>query len=206
MENNVKEDTMNKKVKRRVKYSPYDSAKMVAVCGIFGGLALLLYLVEMFRIPMGFIFTTTPFLKLNFSDIPIMIAGFCYGPVAGGIIVSIKTLLKCIMTKTAFIGEAADLIASMSFVITASIIYRFNKTKKGALIGLGVGTIISVIAACFANWYILIPAFAPKLRTAYTIFACILPFNLIKNVLVSIIVFFIYKKISSVIHKYGAKR
>ena len=179
---------------------------MVAVCGIFGGLALLLYLVEMFRLPMGFIFTTTPFLKLNFSDVPIMIAGFCYGPVAGGIIVAIKTLIKCVMTKTAFIGEAADLIASMSFVVTASVIYLFNKSKKGAIIGLSVATIVSVIAACFANWFILIPAFAPKLRTAYTIFACILPFNLLKSALVSVLVFFIYKKISTVIHRYGAKR
>lgn len=206
MENEMKKELEKKEVKRKIKYSPYDSAKMVAVCGIFGGLALLLYLVEMFRIPMGFIFSTTPFLKLNFSDVPIMIAGFCYGPVAGGVIVVIKTLLKCLMTKTAFIGELADLIISMTFVLTSTIIYHFNKSKKGALIGLGVGTIVSTIAACFANWLILLPLYHWKLSYSYTIFACILPFNFIKNALVATIVFFIYKKISNVIHKYGAKR
>ena len=206
MENEMKKELEKKETKKRVKYSPYDSAKMVAVCGIFGGLALLLYLVEMFRIPMGFIFSTTPFLKLNFSDVPIMIAGFCYGPVAGGIIVVIKTLLKCLMTKTAFIGELADLIVSMTFVLTATIIYHYNKTKKGALIALISGALVSTIAACFANWLIVLPLYRWKLDYAYTIFACILPFNFIKNALVAIIVFFIYKKISTIIHKYGAKR
>jgi len=130
MENEMNKELEKKKEKNKVR-RPYDSAKMVAVCGIFGGLALLLYLVEIFRIPMGFIFSATPFLKLNFSDVPIMIAGFCYGPVVGGVIVGIKTLAKCLMTKTAFIGELADLITSLSFVLTATIIYRFNKTKKG---------------------------------------------------------------------------
>lgn len=199
-----KMDENREKINERKR--PYESVRMVAVCGIFAGFALLLYLVEIFRIPMGFIFSSTPFLKLNFSDVPIMIAGFCYGPVVGSVIVIIKTLTKCLMTKTAFIGEFADLITSLSFVLTATIIYRFNKTKKGALISLIVAIVVSTIVACLANWLILLPLYRWKLDYAYTIFACILPFNLIKNLLVGALVFFIYKKISNVILRYGAKR
>ena len=120
-----------KKYRSKSKTTIYGSAKKVAVCGIFGGLALLLYLVEIFRLPMGFIFSAAPFLKLNFSDVPIMIAGFCYGPITGGLIVVIKILSKCLMTHTGFTGELADLIVSLSFIVPASIIYMYKKTKRG---------------------------------------------------------------------------
>lgn len=187
------------------KKTGYSSAKKVAVCGIFGGLALLLYIVEIFRFPMGFIFTAAPFLKLNFSDVPIMIAGFCYGPVTGGVIVIIKILAKCLMTHTGFTGELADLIVSLSLVLPAAIIYKFNKNKKGALVGLGVGILVSTIAACLTNYFILLPMYRWKLSYIDTILFGILPFNLLKNILVSVIVFIIYKQISNVINRYGAK-
>ena len=183
----------------------YKSTKKVAVCGIFGGLALLLYLVELFRIPMGFLFSAAPFLKLNFSDVPIMIAGFCYGPITGGIIVVIKILTKCLMTHTGFTGELADLIVSLGFIIPASIIYLYNKTKKGAILGLATGSVVSTILACITNYFILLPMYRWKLSYTYTIFAGILPFNLLKNILISVVVFMIYKKISNVINKYGAR-
>lgn len=182
-----------------------NSSKKVAVCGVFGGLALLLYLVEIFRLPMGFIFTAAPFLKLNISDVPIMIAGFCYGPITSAIIVVIKVLTKCLMTHTGFTGELADLFVSLSYILPATIIYRYKKTKSGALIGMGVGTIISTIVACLTNYFILLPMYRWKLSYTTTIFAGVLPFNLLKNILVSVLVFAIYKKISTVISKYGAK-
>ncbi len=181
------------------------NAKKVAVCGIFGGLALLLYLVEIFRIPMGFIFNAAPFLKLNISDVPIMIASFCYGPVIGGLIVIVKVLSKCLITSTGFTGEIADLVVSLTYILPAAIIYAISKNKKGALIGMGVGSIVSTIAACLTNYFILLPMYHWKADYTYTIFAGVLPFNILKNVLVSVIVFFIYKKISNVIAKYGAK-
>ena len=194
-----------KRSRMKSKTNVYGSAKKVAVCGIFGGLALLLYLVEIFRFPMGFIFTAAPFLKLNFSDVPIMIAGFCYGPITGGIIVVIKILSKCLMTHTGFTGELADLIVSLAFILPASIIYMYNKTKKGALLGLATGTVVSTIAACLTNYFILLPMYRWKLSYTQTIFAGILPFNLLKNILVSSVVFIIYKKISNIINKYGAR-
>lgn len=181
------------------------NAKKVAVCGVFGGLALLLYIVEIFRIPMGFLFNAAPFLKLNISDVPIMIASFCYGPVVGGIIVLIKSLAKVLITSSGGIGELADFVVSLSYILPASIIYHFKKNKKGALIGLGVATLVSTIVACLTNYFILLPMYHWKLSYTHTIFAGVLPFNLLKNVIVSVLVFIIYKKISNVIHKYGAK-
>jgi riboflavin transporter FmnP len=201
---NNSKNTSKDKSKKKVN-SAYVTSKKVAVCGIFGGLSLLLYLVEIFRIPMSFIFSAAPFLRLNFSDVPVMIAGFCYGPVTGGIIVLIKFLVKCMMTRTGFIGELADLIVSLAYILPAAIIYLFKKNKKGALIGMGVGTIVSTIVACFTNYFILLPMYNWQLSYTKTILAGILPFNFFKNILISLIVFLIYKKISNVIAKYGAK-
>jgi riboflavin transporter FmnP len=183
----------------------YSSSKKVAVCGIFGGLSLVLYLLEVLRIPMGFIFTMTPFLKLNFSDVPIMIASFSYGPIVGGLIVFVKILVKCLITKTGFIGEIADLIISLTYILPAAIIYVFKRKKSGAIIGLIIGTIISTIVACFLNYFILLPMYHWNMNYVDTIKLGVLPFNLFKNILISVIVLMIYKKISNIIEKCGAK-
>ena len=202
---NLKDNQTTINAEKVSKKPLYTSGKKVAVCGIFGGLALMLYLVELFRIPMGFMFSAAPFLKLNFSDLPIMIAGFCYGPVTGAIIVGIKTLCKCLMTHTGFVGELSDLFVSLAYVVPAAVIYKFNKTKKGALIALVSGTLISAFISCFTNYFISLPMYRWKLDYMTTIMYGILPFNLLKGALVSAIVFIVYKKISSVINKYGAK-
>lgn len=202
---NLKDNQKTLEATKMVSKPIYSSGKKVAVCGIFGGLALLLYLVEIFRIPMGFLFSAAPFLKLNFSDLPIMIAGFCYGPITGAIIVGIKTLSKCLMTHTGFVGELSDLFVSLAYVVPAAIIYSLNKNKKGAIIALVSGTLISAFISCFTNYFISLPLYRWKLDYWTTIVAGILPFNLLKGTLVSIIVFVVYKKISNVIHKYGAK-
>lgn len=194
--------------------------KRIAVSGIFGALATILYVVPFFKFPLPFL---PPFLEFNFSDIPTLIAGFTYGPLVAFFVHLIKIVIKLPMSHTACVGELADFIIGILFVIPATMYYKKNKSKKGALIGLSFSLVIATIGACFINRYILIP-FYTKAYGLETVLAMakgvnsnitdvkwslilwgVLPFNLLKNIIVCALAFILYKKISNVIKKYGAK-
>lgn len=198
-----------------------NKTKKIAVCGVFGALSTILYVVPFFKFPLPFLFPS--FLEFNFSDIPTLIAGFTYGPLVAFFVHLIKILIKLPMSHTACVGELADFIIGLLFVMPAVFYYKKNKTKKGALIGLGLSIVIATSVACLVNRYITIPfyanafgmdavlAMASSANSNITdikwslVLLGVLPFNLLKNVIVSGLSFVLYKKISNVIKMYGAK-
>ena len=192
-------------------------SKKIALISILGALSsLLMY----FKFPLPFM---PPFMDFDLCGVPEMIGGFALGPVAAILIVFIKIVLKLLLqgTSTMFVGELSNFILSCAYVLPAIYIYRKNKTKKGAILGLTIGTITVALTAIFTNLYIIIPFYGkmlgmefnvildmcaavnPLVNSAITlaIFG-IVPFNLIKNGAVSIITVLLYKKISRLIKKY----
>ncbi len=162
-----------------------------------------------------------PFLKLDFSDLPALIGGFALGPVAGVIIEGGKVILNLVFhgSYTGGVGEFANFLIGGSFVFVASYIYHKNKTKKNAIIGLIIGTIVMTIVGALLNYYILIPLYATIMggmsnvigfaaegnsgigSLAGIIVLGITPFNIIKGVVVSLITFVSYKRISPLISR-----
>ena len=135
----------------------------------------------------------------------------------------VKILLNLIIngSATAGVGELANFCIGCSFCIPAGMIYRRKKTKKGAMLGLISGTLIMTILGCFINAYIMLPTYAKafqmpidsliemgtKVNASITdlftfVMFAVVPFNLLKGVLVSIIVMLIYKKISPIIKRH----
>ncbi|KMT23359.1 ECF transporter S component [Clostridium cylindrosporum] len=158
------------------------------------------------------------FLKIDLSEIPALIGGFAMGPVVGIIIELVKNVLHLLITKTAGIGEMANFIVGASLVFVSSYIYKKNRTKKGAVISLLIGTIVMSIVASLFNYLVLIPlyevvlkfpisaivAMSAKVTSAIVnletlVLFSILPFNLLKGAVVSIVVFLIYKKVEPII-------
>lgn len=159
------------------------------------------------------------FLKIDLSDIPAIIAGFSLGPIFGVLVELIKNLLHLLRTSTFGVGELANFLVGIALVVPASIIYHRNKSKKNAIIGLGVGTLVMALMGGIANIYILIPAYSKLMGypleaiiawasqvnslivdlNSYILYA-IIPFNIIKGIVVSIITLVIYKKISKILH------
>jgi riboflavin transporter FmnP len=155
--------------------------------------------------------------KLDFSEIPVMIGAFAYGPVVGTTIEAIKIFLDILLggeSDTAYVGEFANLLIGLSFVIPSSIIYIRHKTKKQAIIGLAVGTFTMIVVGVLLNIYVLLPLYAElyfgysltDLLAAYGfddlftfILVATIPFNLLKGTANSILVLLIYKRISSVL-------
>lgn len=178
--------------------------------GMLSAIAIVLML---FEIPLPF---APSFYEIDFSEVPVMIGCFVMGPLAGAVIEFVKILLNLVIngTMTAGVGEAANFVIGCALCVPAGIIYRRNHTRKGAIIGMAVGTVIMTILGCFINAFILLPAYGAAFGmpidalvgmgtavnshitslTTFVLFA-VAPFNLLKGVLVSLIVLVIYKKI-----------
>ncbi len=187
--------------------------KLVKI-SLLSALAFLIMMLD-FNIPF-----MPSFLKLDFSDIPPLIAAFSIGPLAGVICEFLKNLLILIIkgTNTGFIGELANFIIGASVCCTAGLIYVKNRTKKGAIISLITASIVMAIVGCLVNYFMLLPFYQyamnypieeliklSKIANPYIdskltlVLYGILPFNLIKGTMISTITVLIYKKISSIL-------
>ena len=190
------------------------SIRSLTMIGVLSAIAVVLML---FDIPLGFL---PSFYKIDFSEVPVMIGSFALGPVAGVMIEFIKILLNLLIngTDTAGIGELANFFIGCSIVVPASIIYSRKKTKEGAVLGLVIGTLLLTIVGSLLNAYVLLPAYGaafhmpidrliamgtainPSINSMSTfILLAVVPFNLLKGVLVSIITILLYKKLSPII-------
>ena len=158
---------------------------------------------------------------MDLSEVPVLIGSFALGPAAGVVIELIKILLKLIIksSSTAGIGDLANFLVGCAFVVPAGIIYKKNRTKKGAIIGMITGILTMVIAGSLLNGFVLLPVYAKAFGGMETIIAagtavhssvnsvftfvalCVAPFNIIKGVVVSILTFLLYKRISPLIKK-----
>lgn len=151
-----------------------------------------------------------PWLKIDLADIPALIGAFAFGPLAGVIITIIKLALNLILTgtQTAGVGELANFLIGISMIVPASFIYHRNKTKKNAIIGILVGAVSLQLIAIFANVYLLLPLYGitPEGGTMNYIIAGLLPFNILKAVIVGVVTFLLYKKISVAVFKEDAFR
>lgn len=191
--------------------------RKVVMIGMFGALSGILYCFD-FALPIA-----PSFYKLDFSELPALIAGFAFGPVAGVLVEFVKEIVKLLLksTSTAFVGDLANFLIGCMLVLPASIIYQFHKTKRTAMIGCIVGTICMTVFGTWFNAVYLLPTFAVLygmpldsilamgsainggVKDIYSfVILMVAPINIIKGVGISVITTLIYKKLSPII-KYG---
>lgn len=199
------------------------NAKKIAFIAIMGGLSFVLYLLN-FAIPSLF----PSFLEINVSDFPALIGGFAFGPVAGITIAGIKILFKLPLSSTCCVGELADFLNSVALVLPSSLYYKKHRNKKGALIAVLLGGICTVVVAVITNYTFLVRAYvrfyvggnfsvivnACKVLYSgitesnfylYYVFLAVVPFNILRVVIVGAITFAVYKRVSAFINKYDVK-
>ena len=153
-----------------------------------------------------FIIPSAPFLKFEISDIPILIAAFAFGPIPGLIVGVLAVLLHDLMMgpESGPYGMIMHLIAVAAITLVAGFIYKKFKTKKGALVSLIVGGLCMAAIMIPAN-LLVTPLFmgVPVEAVVAMLPTVILPFNLLKVLILCVVVFFIYKRISPFLHKWG---
>ena len=180
-------------------------------------LAAVAVVLMLFEFPLPFL---PPFYKIDASELPVIIGAFAMGPWAGVLIELIKVLLNLLLdgTTTAFVGEFANFLIGCSYVVPASFVYYYRKSKKSAVLGLAVGTLACAVVGCLLNAYLLLPAYSKAFKMdiealiamgtaankaidsmfTFVLFATA-PLNILKCGLVSVITMLIYKPISRIL-------
>lgn len=190
----------------------YFTSKNITRLAIFTALSVVLYMFVKFPLPFF-----PAFLEFQFSDLPALLAGFMMGPVSGSIVLILRTLIKLPFSNTVYVGESADLIIGLAFVLPAAFIYRSRRTLGGAIVALAVGTASTVVAAMIVNRFILVPVYSvifgfkaiigmvravfPAVTDetfyVYYIFGAVLPFNLMRSLICALLTFALYKRLKN---------
>ena len=188
-------------------------ARYVAFVAMFGAIAAVLML---FEIPLFF---APSFYELDLSEIPVLMCSFYLGPVAGVVCELLKIVIKLLLksTSTLFVGDFANFVVGCTFVLPASIIYHFKKSKKTAIIGMASGTAVMTVFGSLFNAVYLLPKFATifgmpleaiigmgtqvnrAINSVSTlVLFAVVPFNLLKGIIVSVATFFLYKRLEPI--------
>ena len=202
--------------KRGVKEKIFTTRK-TAMIGMFSAIAGILMLFE-FPLPM----IAPPFYELDLSELPVLICGFAFGPVAGVVTEFLKVLIKLFIksTSTAFVGDFANFVVGCTMILPATVLYHLKKSKKAAVIACVAGTICMAVFGTSFNALYLIPAFSKlyqlpidsiiamgaAINASITdivtfVVICVGPLNIIKGTMISIITILVYKPLSPIIKK-----
>ena len=170
------------------------TANMVKI-GILGALAIVL--MRTFEIPLP-IFPS--FLKIDFGDVPAVIATLVIHPLGGVIVVIIKNLLALFNSSTGGVGEIANVIVGIAYIVPIAFMTRKNASLKNIIIGSVISVILMMGAGMITNALITMPLYGeeacigmgaainPNIVDKWTFLLYVIaPFNLIKGVLVSIV-------------------
>lgn len=188
------------------------SLRYITVTAIMSAISFVLMLLE-FSTPI-----TPAFLKFDFSDLPAFITSFALGPVWGVAVELIKNLLHMPFSATSFVGELANFIIGTCLVVPAGLVYKLDRTRRGALIGSFTGALFAAVVSFPVNYFIMYPFYSAffdwpmeKIVSLYSaIFPAVntltrallivnVPFTFIKGTVSAVITFAVYKKLSPII-------
>ena len=185
--------------------------RFIAVTGVLSAAAYVLQLLE-FPVPM----LMPPFIKFDFSDLPALVGAFSMGPVCGILVELIKNLLHAMVSQSFGVGEISNFLLGAVFAGVAGLVYRFNRTKAGAVIASVAGAVCMAAMSLPFNYFIVYPvyynfmpqetilaayqAIIPGMKSILQSLICFnVPFTFIKGMIDVVITFLIYKHISPVL-------
>jgi riboflavin transporter FmnP len=190
-----------------------EKLRALVVTAILGAVGFVLMFLE-FGIPI-----MPSFIKFDFSELPALIASFAFGPIYGVVVCFLKNALHLLVTSTAGVGELANFLMGIFFVVPAGLLYRFKKSRTSALIGSLIGAAVMGMACVLINYFLIYPIYyqimipEPVILSAYqailpgvdsiwkSLLIFNLPFTAVKGLVVSLICFLIYKKLSPILKK-----
>lgn len=190
------------------------TTRKTAMIGMFSAIAGVLMTIEL---PVPF---APPFYGIDASELPVLLCGFAFGPVAGVLTEFLKIVIKLFFkpTSTAFVGELANFCVGCAMILPATIIYHMKKKKTTAILASTVGTMTMTVFGTLFNAVYLLPTFAvmfgmpleaiigmgteinANVTNVFTFVAfCVAPLNLLKGAGVSVLTFVLYKPLSPIL-------
>ncbi|WP_305767376.1 ECF transporter S component [Candidatus Epulonipiscium viviparus] len=162
------------------------------------------------------------FLEVDFSEVPALIGILTISPASGIIIITLKNLLKVVLfgTSTAFVGEFANWIVSVGYILPIMYLVRKDKSFSTVVKGISIGILTMAIIGGVMNYFIMLPFYAnafgmpmeaivemgsvilPAITDKFTlVLFSIVPFNIFKGLIVSVTSVGIIKSLYPVIRK-----
>ncbi|MFA8439715.1 ECF transporter S component [Pueribacillus sp. YX66] len=173
--------------------------KSFVTIGMLSGLAFVLMLIK-FPIP-----PFPPYLTVDFSDIPALIAALMFGPVAAILVELFKNIIDYIVIGSEAgipIGNIANFLAGITFVLPSYYVYKRLKAKKGLIVSFIVGTLFMAVFMSLLNYFAVLPAYIALLgwdpmsasALRQLVVTAVLPFNILKGMIIAIIFMIIYSR------------
>ena len=192
-------------------FKEYFSATRISFMAVFTALSFILRLpwFEFYIIP------AVSFLKVDFSGVFVMIAGFALGPVAGIVVSVLKEILYGVaFSQTVGVGELANIIIMLPYILIPTIAYKKFKGIKAVLIAIAVGCVCQVVWSVPVNYLLTFPfylnlyahmSWRAGMEFYLTVWYWAFLFNFVKVVLISVVTLLLYKPLSTLIKKTNEK-
>lgn len=171
------------------------ATRRIALVACLGALSFILMLFEFPIIPVA------PYLKVDCSDVIVLIATIIDGPMTGIAVAVMKAVLHAVVNGLSvgtLLGSFSDLVAALALLLPVGLLMKKGASMKNFWIGGFFGTIAMTIVMALANWLVLTPLYMklwswqPTLPIAKLVLLGIVPFNIIKGFLVVVITALIY--------------
>ncbi len=191
------------------------NVRFIVMTGVLSAVATVLMMLS-FSVPF-----MPSFIKMDFSELPALIASFSMGPISGVMVCLIKNLINLPMTTTGGVGELSNFLLGVCLVLPAGLVYRFRKNRRAAFLAALAGSVIMGLASLPLNYFLTYPIYAKILPIEAIVgmyqaifpkvdglFSCLLIFNVpytfLKGLIDTLLTFVLYKRISPLIK--GTKR
>ncbi|MBC2171777.1 ECF transporter S component [Listeria booriae] len=180
------------------------SLKTFVSIAVLGAVAFVIMLIQFPLLP------SAPFLKLDFSDVPAAIGGLLFGPLAIILIEFVKNVLEYLVTGSFVgvpVGELANFLSGICFVLPIYYVFRYARSTKAMILGAGIGTVTLTVVISLFNYFVLLPFYITMgglpagTNIAALVTTAIIPFNLLKGVVVGAVFILVYGRMRSWIMK-----
>lgn len=147
--------------------------------------------------------TVSGFLSFDLKDVVIVIGGFIMGPLAAVVITVIVSIVEMVtISTTGPIGLVMNVLASCAFACTASVIYKRDRSMKGAVMGLAAGVLLMTGLMLLWNWLITpLYMMVPRETVVAMLLPVFLPFNLVKGGLNAALAMLLYKPVVTALRR-----
>ncbi len=143
------------------------------------------------------------FLEFDLKDVIIVIAGFVCGPLAAVAISVIVSLIEMVtISGTGPIGMIMNILSTCSFACVASVLYKNNRSMKGAVLSLVAGVLCMTAVMLLWN-YLITPLYmgVPRDVVVSMLLPVFLPFNLVKGGINASLSLLLYKPIVTALYR-----
>lgn len=193
----------------RKEHTASSETRKMILCALFGAIAAVLM---SFEISVPFM---PAFIKMDLSEVPVILAGLAMGLKYGMIAAVLKVVLKFLFagTTTMFIGEIVNILISFLYLVPMGLILRNRKDRKTMIAALAGATAGCSVCAVFANYFITFPMYTKLFgmsaedilavfmqfnplvhNTMGMLVLSLIPFNLIKYGIDSVLTYIAYQR------------